>query len=218
MSTSWFAREPADQILVERLCETRVGDGGRQAERGELVGGLEAVGKPRAERQDGDGGTLAHDAAAADLERNADVGEFDADAFAARIAQRARPVIDDDGGRDHVAKLGLVGRGHDDEVRQAAEVGEIEGAGVGRTVGTDEAGAVEREADREFLDGDVVHDLVVGALQEGRIDRRERLVALGREAGREGDAVLLGDADIESAIGERLAEVVEAGARRALPR
>ena len=65
-----------------------------------------------------------------------------------------------------------------------------------------------------LLDRDVVHDLVVGALQEGRIDRRERLEALGREAGGEGDAVLLGDADVEGALGELLAEQVEAGARR----
>ena len=76
---------------------------------------------------------------------------------------------------------------------------------MGRPVGADEAGAVHGEAHRQALDGDVVHDLVVGALQEGRIDGGERLVAFGREPGREGDAVLLGDADIEGAIGKLLA-------------
>jgi hypothetical protein len=81
-------------------------------------------------------------------------------------------------------------------------------------VGADQAGAVDREAHRQVLDRDVVHDLVVGALQEGRIDRAERLVALGREAGGEGHRVLLGDADVEGALRERLAEDVEAGARR----
>ena len=34
----------------------------------------------------------------------------------------------------------------------------------------------------ELLQADVVHDLVVGALQEGRVDRRHRLDALQREA------------------------------------
>ena len=53
-----------------------------------------------------------------------------------------------------------------------------------RAVGADEAGAVEREAHRQALDGDVVHDLIVGALQEGRVDGRERLQALGGEARR----------------------------------
>ena len=85
---------------------------------------------------------------------------------------------------------------------------------MGRTVGADEAGAVEREPHRQPLDRDVVHDLVVGALQEGRIDRGERLVALGRKPGRERHGVLLGDADVEGAVGKRLAEDIDAGARR----
>ena len=85
---------------------------------------------------------------------------------------------------------------------------------MGRAVGADQAGAVEREAHRQALDRDVVHDLVVGALQEGRVDRGERLVALGREPGRERHRMLLGDADVEGAVGKRLAENVDAGAGR----
>ena len=83
-----------------------------------------------------------------------------------------------------------------------------------RAVGADQSGAVDREAHRQPLDGDVVHDLVVGALQEGRVDRRERLQPFGRQPGRERDAVLLGDADVERALGEFLAEQIEPGARR----
>ena len=85
---------------------------------------------------------------------------------------------------------------------------------MGLPVGADQPGAVDREAHRQFLDRDVVHDLVIGALQEGRVDRRERLHALGGEAGGEGHRVLLGDADIEAALREFLAEQVEPGARR----
>ena len=101
-----------------------------------------------------------------------------------------------------------------DEARQAAEIGDVEGAGMGRAVGADEPGAVHGEAHRQSLDGDVVHDLVIGALQEGRVDRGERLQALGRESGGEGHAVLLGDADVEAAVGKFLGEQVEAGAGR----
>ena len=85
---------------------------------------------------------------------------------------------------------------------------------MGRAVGADEAGAVHGEAHRQLLDRDVVHDLVVGALQEGRVDRGERLEAFGRKPGGEGHAVLLGDADVEGAVGKFLLEQVEAGARR----
>ena len=35
----------------------------------------------------------------------------------------------------------------------------------------DQPGAVDRKAHRQFLDRDIVYDLVVGALQECRIDR-----------------------------------------------
>ena len=85
---------------------------------------------------------------------------------------------------------------------------------MGRAVGADQTGAVDREAHRQALDRHVVHDLVVAALQEGRIDRAERLVALGRKARGEGHRVLLGDADVEGALGEGLVEDVDAGAGR----
>ena len=85
---------------------------------------------------------------------------------------------------------------------------------MGRAVRADEAGAVEGEAHGQVLDRHVVHDLVVGALQEGGIDRAERLVALRRHAGRKGHRVLLGDAHIEGAGGEFLAEEVDARAGR----
>ena len=59
-----------------------------------------------------------------------------------------------------------------------AEVSEVEAPGVGRSVGADQPGAIHREPHRQVLDRDVVDDLVVGALEEGRINRRERPVAL----------------------------------------
>ncbi len=67
----------------------------------------------------------------------------------------------------HVAQLGLVGRGHHDQVRQRAQISEVEAAGVRRTIGADQPRAVHREPHRQVLDRDVMHQLVVGALQEG---------------------------------------------------
>ena len=65
-----------------------------------------------------------------------------------------------------------------------AEVGDVEGAVVRRAVVADQAGAVHREDDVQLLQADVVDDLVEGALQEGRVDRADRLDALEREARR----------------------------------
>ena len=85
---------------------------------------------------------------------------------------------------------------------------------MGRPVGAHQTGPVERKAHRQPLDRDIVHHLVIGALQEGRIDRRERLEAFGRQPPAEGHRVLLGDPDVEAAVGELLLEQIEPGARR----
>ena len=55
-----------------------------------------------------------------------------------------------------------------------------------------------------------MHHLIVGALQEGGVDGAERLVAFRRHAGGKGHRVLLGDAHVEGAGGEFLAEEVDA--------
>jgi hypothetical protein len=57
-----------------------------------------------------------------------------------------------------------------------------------------------------------VDQLVVGALQEGRVDRHHRLEPLAGDAGGEGHSMLLGDADVEVALGEALVELDHARA------
>ena len=78
----------------------------------------------------------------------------------------------------HVHELSLVARSHHHDVRQRAEVGDVESAVVGRAVVADQAGAVHRKDDVELLEADVVDDLVVAALQERRVDRGDGLHAL----------------------------------------
>ena len=56
----------ADQLLVERLGEARVGDRCWKPEGGELVRCLQSIGEPCAERQDGDVVALAQDPPLAD--------------------------------------------------------------------------------------------------------------------------------------------------------
>ena len=71
---------------------------------------------------------------------------------------------------------------------------------------TDQARTVHREHDVQPLQAHVVDDLVVGALQEGRVDRAHRLHPLEREAGREQHRVLLGDADVVVVVGQLAGE------------
>jgi len=57
----------AQQIHVERLGEACVGDGGGQAEAGQLIGCHQAFGQPRAEGEQRHRRAFAQDAASADL-------------------------------------------------------------------------------------------------------------------------------------------------------
>ena len=88
---------------------------------------------------------------------------------------------------------------------------QVEYALVRRAVAADEAGAVDREHDGQALQRDVVDQLVVAALQEGRVDRDHRAQAVAGEAGRERHGVLLGDGDVEIALGKALLELDQAG-------
>jgi hypothetical protein len=71
------------------------------------------------------------------------------------------------GGVEHLPAFVLVGRAEDDEVGNAGQEGQVEGAVVGGTVGADQAGPVDGHHHRQVLQGDVVDQLVVGPLQEG---------------------------------------------------
>ena len=89
-----------------------------------------------------------------------------------------------------------------DDVRQRSHVGDVEDAVVRRAVVADQAGAVHREDDVELSAGRRRGRSGRRALQERRVDRRDRLDALERQAGGEEDRLLLGDADVEVAVGK----------------
>ena len=112
-------------------------------------------------------------------------GQRYADRLAARVAQADRAAVVAQRGVQHVHEHRLVARGHQRHVRQAAQVGDVEHAVVRRAVVADEARAVHREHHRKLLQAQVVDDLVVGALQERRVDRGDGARALQREAGGE---------------------------------
>ena len=97
-----------------------------------LPGRLETFAEPRAVGEQRDLGAFAQDAAFADLERLAFFRHRHAAAFAARIAQRRGPIVDRDRCRHHVHQVGLVGRRHQHEIGQAAEIGDVERTSVGR--------------------------------------------------------------------------------------
>jgi len=85
---------------------------------------------------------------------------------------------------------------------------------MGLPIRADIPGPVNGKSDRQFLDRDIVDDLVVTALKEGGINRGKRPVSFRRHSRGEGDSVLLRNPHIKSAVGMRLLKQVNACARR----
>src|SRR5512143_33532 len=83
-----------------------------------------------------------------------------------------------------------------------------------RSISADQACAIHDETDRQFLNGDVVDDLIVCALQKRRVDGDKWLVSLRRQSCGKRHAMLLGNADVEGAVRKRLGEDVDTGASR----
>ena len=73
------------------------------------------------------------------------------------------------------AQFAAIGGGDEGHVGQGQQVGQVEYPVMGRSVGSYDSGAVYQQAYRKVLQGDVVDDLVVGALQERGINRYHRL-------------------------------------------
>ncbi len=65
------------------------------------------------------------------------------------------------------------------------------------SVGADDSRAVDGKQNRQLLDSDIVDQLIVGALQEGRVDSHHRLVVADRRAGGERHRVLFRNRHIE---------------------
>ena len=83
---------------------------------------------------------------------------------------------------------------------------------MGRAVCADDARAVDGKQNGQVLQGDVVHQLVVGALEEGGINGDDGLHAFASQTAGKGNGVLLGDADIEIAVGKLLFEFDQSAA------
>ena len=94
--------------------------------------------------------------------------------------------------------------GHDLEDRHVPH------AVVAGAVVAGDTGAVEHEGDAALVQRDVHQHLVEGPVEEGRVDRHDRVQPAHRQAGGAGDGVLLGDADVEGALGVRRGEAIEA--------
>src|SRR5690606_22503250 len=140
----------------------------------------------------------AADQAFTDFQRQQPRFDRSVRAAATGVAHGGRAVEQVAGG-EHAPQLVFIAGGHHQHVGDAAQVGQVEAAGVGRAVFANQAGAVDGEQHIQMLHHDVVDQLVVSALEEGGVNRYHRLGAFAGHAGGQGHRVLLGDGDVEVA-------------------
>jgi len=129
------------------------------------------------------------------------------------VADGYRPRIFQLGGVEHVAQFQVVHGGCQLQIGDASEVGNVKNPMVGCPVPSHQAGAVQTKHHREVLEGHVVDDLVVPALEEGGIDGAVGGKSFGGHPGSQGDRVLFGDAHIKTAIRKGLHHVFQGTAR-----
>src|SRR5580704_11240382 len=129
-----LSRESPDQGRIERFGEARIGDRRRQPECRQLLTRFYALTEAPAEGEKRDLAAFPDDTPLADLERNARLRHLDTDTVAAGIAEGRGPVVDSGSGRHHMHQVCLIRRRHDHEAWQAAEIGDVEGAGMRRSV------------------------------------------------------------------------------------
>ncbi len=193
-----------------RLGETRVDDGDRPALGRQLIRDLEAAHDDRPEADDQDVRPVAQHLRLADRDgRGLDVGQVEP--RIARVVQRERMLLLERGVHQPAQLLLVLGRG-DDQVGQLALRGQREHALVAGAVLADKPRPVDADDHRLIVLADVVHELVEGALQEGRVDRHERPAAADRQSGGKRDGVLFGDAHVVHPVGERGLELGQPGA------
>ena len=114
-------------------------------------------------------------------------------------------------GVQHLAAFVFITRGHDYHVRQDAQEGEIKRPLVCRAVIADNPGAVNSKQHRQFLNGNVVDHLIVGALEEAGVNCDNRFVTADSQPCGKGDRVLLGNRHIKILIREGFGETHHTG-------
>ena len=111
------------------------------------------------------------------------------------------------GRAEQLAALALVRRAGHGHVGDAAHKRNVVGPGVRGAVSAHQARTVERKHHGQVLQRHVVDHLVVAALQKGGVNGHHGFGAFAGHAGRKGDGVLLGNADVVVAVGKALVEL-----------
>ena len=111
-------------------------------------------------------------------------------------------------------QLRLIRRTHDHHAGQTGQIGHIKNPRMCGPVGTDKTSPVDSESHRKFLDRDVMNQLIITALQEGRVERTKWFHTLTSETGGESHRMLFGNANIKNSRRKTFLNLVQTSSRR----
>ena len=206
-------RKVVNQGAIQRFGKTRIRNGDRDTARGQIIGSSQTFRQMRPERQDRNIIAFAHNAPFADLDRFRRGVQRSPRPFATWIAECDGTVVILGRGHDHTRQLSFVRGSHHRHVGKRRKIPDIERTRMGRTIRAHQTGPVDGKAHRQFLQRNVMHHLVITALQERRINRAEWAQTRRSHPGGECHAMLLGDADIEHTGWKAALHFVQPGAR-----
>jgi hypothetical protein len=163
------------------------------------LGDVEAVAPSRRRRRAGRRGAAARSTSTPPARSSAGMS---ARRRALREAHDRRGVVDLDRLAQQLAQRRRVARRGEAQARHDLEDRHVPHAVVAGAVVAGDAGAVEHERHAALVQRDVHQHLVEGPVEERRVDGDDRVQPAHRQAGGRGGRVLLGDADVEGAVGE----------------
>ena len=207
-------RQPQDQIPVKRLGKPRIGNRWRNATRGQSLSRDQHLRQPCAKAQDSHPRAFADDPAFANCQRHTLRWHLHPGAVTARKPKRNRPLVMCNGGCNHMHQFRLIRRGHHHKAGQIRQKRHIKRPRMGGTIRPHKARAINGKPHRQALNSHVMHNLIISALQEGRINRAKRLHPTRRQPRRKRHCMLFGNPDIETAFRKPVRKQVQPGAIR----
>ena len=204
--------QPVNQRGIQRLGKAGIGHGDRGTGLIKLIRGQQRILQAGPKRKDSQFFAFTNNPALADFEQPGRIGDGTSRPLTPRVTEGGRPFIKGSSRRNNTRQLRLIRRGHDRHVGQAGQKGQIIGPDMGCPVSPDQPGPVNGETHRQFLQGDIMDNLIIPALQEGGIERGKRLHPLSGETGGESHGMLFGNTNIKTAARETLAEFIQPGA------
>ena len=169
----------------------------------QCFGGSQRLIQQYAKIQDGDAGPFSHQLGFADLHRGESSLDRDASAFPARVADRRGSVMEPRA-LQHLPALIFIAGCTNHHIGDAAQIRQVEGAMMRGPVLTHEARPINSQSDVEALQGHIMYELIVAALQKGGVNGEHRLESIAGHTRSQRHRVLLGNRYIIEALGKRL--------------